>query len=193
MAEPLPPRKLADFEGVYTFEHPGGTFDVELRPYGKFHAPRFLTKSSWAVSSSTLYVGFGKYGRYEFSINDADIKTLSGGAVSNPSNWRKMALKRPFTDDERACFPTIRGCPTPSTCQGCDNGLCAKLDKCWIEAAAEAAAAKKRGGAAVTNGGVWRKQGHIPAVAAARPKKSRSATASPTSDVSSKRLKSDEC
>ena len=50
------------FEGVYDFTHPCGSFEVHLRPGGKFFAPKFQTKSSWMLSGNALGVDFGKYG-----------------------------------------------------------------------------------------------------------------------------------
>ena len=91
--------------GVYSFVHPGGQFEVHLRPGGRFYAPKFPTKSSWAVEGPTLNIDFGKYGKY--ALEQQADGTLSGSAVGAPDNWRKMAFVRAFAPAELALFDSV--------------------------------------------------------------------------------------
>ena len=79
------------FLGVYSFEHPGGVFDVHLRPFTKFFAPNFHEKASWAFTSSKLLIEWGKYGQYVLDVDmAAQTPSFSGSAQGDPSNWRKV-------------------------------------------------------------------------------------------------------
>lgn len=89
---------LAKLLGVYNFQHPGGQFDVHLRPGGRFFAPNFQARASWSVSEDgEMFIEWGKFGQYKLSITDPAARAFEGAAVSNAQSWRKMALRRPFT------------------------------------------------------------------------------------------------
>jgi len=89
-------------EGIYDFQHAGGSFDVHLRSGGRFFAPKFQTKASWTLDSENkLFIDWGKYGKYELLVNPAD-KSAAGSAQGKPESWRKMAFKRPFHPAEIA-------------------------------------------------------------------------------------------
>lgn len=90
-------------EGVYDFVHSGGSFQVHLRPGGKFFCQKFqVAKGTWTLDGATLKIDFVKFGKYELTAEGADGKAWAGSAAGNPSNWRKMALSRPFSAAERA-------------------------------------------------------------------------------------------
>ena len=93
---------VLDAQGVYSFAHPGGEFEVHLRSKGRFWAPSFQCKSTWVLGADadTLRVDFEKYGKYEFT-KTAEGR-FSGSAVEQPENWRRMAKKRPFSPAEVA-------------------------------------------------------------------------------------------
>jgi hypothetical protein len=112
-----------DFMGVYTFEHAGGSFDVHLRSQERFFAPKFQAKATWHMNleMTVINIDWGKFGKYELTMTDAGTKAFSGSAVGKPESWRKMHLKRPFTEAElklmdskwnfmRACrsYPLLR-------------------------------------------------------------------------------------
>ena len=86
---------MSTVEGVYDFQHPSGSFEVQLRTHGRFHAPKFVTKSSWSVEGKRLYLDFGKFGNYEFTA--ADGGAWHGSAVGDAANWRKLVPSRSFT------------------------------------------------------------------------------------------------
>ena len=93
---------LAKLEGVYDFEHPHGVFDVHLRSKGRFFAPKFQCKAEWhATEAGVLEIKFGKYGEYRLEITDPATRSFSGSAVGKPESWRKMKLKRPFSEAEK--------------------------------------------------------------------------------------------
>ena len=93
--------KLEEMQGVYSFAHPDGEFDVHLRSKARFWAPKFQCKSTWRLQSDgNLRVDFQKYGDYEFA--QLDNGTFCGSAVGNKDNWRTMQKLRPFSVAERA-------------------------------------------------------------------------------------------
>jgi len=85
--------------GVYTWLHAGGSFPVALRPNGVFHCSSFPALASWQDEQSRRVVDWKQYGKYEFALA-ADGSCFEGGAVGNPTNWRKMSFLRPFTAPE---------------------------------------------------------------------------------------------
>lgn len=93
---------VRDAEGVYTFSHPDGEFEVHLRSKGRFWAPSFQCKSTWKLGSEadTLTVNFAQYGKYAFEKSEDG--SFRGSAVGEPENWRSMAKKRSFSPAEVA-------------------------------------------------------------------------------------------
>lgn len=91
---------VQSMEGVYTFTHPGGEFEVHLRSKGRFWAPRFQCKSTWVLGSEgDLRVDFAQYGQYAFERTEDGF---SGAAVGKPEQWRRMAKRRDFSRAEVA-------------------------------------------------------------------------------------------
>lgn len=91
---------LKEMQGVYSFAHPGGEFDVHLRDKGKFWAPKFKTKSTWNLDGDSLTVDFQQYGKY--ALTRQEDGSFSGSAVGKPDSWRTMQKVRPFSVAERA-------------------------------------------------------------------------------------------
>ena len=88
----------AEFEGVYKFQHPGGTFDVHLRPGGRFFAPNFQARATWDITDDKhLRIDWAKFGKYDLALVSETPPALDGSAVGDPQNWRKMSLKSPFS------------------------------------------------------------------------------------------------
>lgn len=91
----------AKLVGVYDFTHPHGTFQVHLRPDGKFFAPQYQARATWVVTESGhLSIDWGKYGQYELDLTDAATRAFKGSFVGQPDNWRTMKLRRPFSAAE---------------------------------------------------------------------------------------------
>jgi len=89
------------FEGIYDFTHKGGTFDVHLRPGGCFFAPQFQATSTWYVTQDDdkithLRIDWAKFGKYDLK-QISDTTSFEGSFVGDAKNWRKMALKAPFS------------------------------------------------------------------------------------------------
>ena len=119
---------LAKLYGVYEFEHPGGVFDVHLRPMGKFFAPKFqAAKTTWTCTEAgELSIEFAKYGQYKLEITDPATRSFAGSAIGKPESWRK-----------------VRASPIPDTCTRCGRSA----QPAGVPAAVHAAA--RRRGAAV--------------------------------------------
>ena len=100
---------LASFVGVYHFEHPGGAFEVHLRPDEKFFAPQFQAKATYAFDASgkVMTVEWGKYGVYVLELTDLATKSFSGSAKDKPESWRKMSIKRPFSMAEAKLMDSV--------------------------------------------------------------------------------------
>jgi len=92
---------VQDAQGVYSFSHPHGSFEVHLRSKGRFWAPRFQCKSTWVLGgkADTLQVDFAQFGKYSF---ERTADGFSGAAVGDADNWRRMAKQRAFTPAELA-------------------------------------------------------------------------------------------
>merc|ERR1719502_1976289 len=87
---------IAKLIGIYDFQHPGGNFEVHLRPDGKFFAPKFQARASWnCTESGVLSIEWGKFGQYMLELKDPATRYFEGSAVGKPESWRKMKLKRP--------------------------------------------------------------------------------------------------
>ena len=94
---------IAKLIGIYTFEHPGGSFDVHLRSKGRFFAPRFQARATWnCTEAGELFIDWGKYGQYKLDIVDPATRAFSGAAVGKPESWRKMVRRREFSVAEQA-------------------------------------------------------------------------------------------
>lgn len=103
----------AHFAAWYAFQHPGGEFEVCLRPGGVFYAPQFPANSRWCVmpsgDGSKIGIAWGKYGNYELTVTDAVLRELQGAAVPpspqdkpGPNDWRRMRAVRPLSPAEHA-------------------------------------------------------------------------------------------
>ena len=57
------------------------------------------SEGTWGLEGAALKVDFGKFGQYEFAADGNN--GWAGGALGNPSNWRKMILARAFSAAER--------------------------------------------------------------------------------------------
>lgn len=85
-------------EGVYNFEHPGGSFPVHLRSDGRYFAPQFQARATWTVSETGLLeIDWGKFGKYELNLTDGATRAFSGSKKGEPANWRKMVRTREFS------------------------------------------------------------------------------------------------
>ena len=91
---------LRECEGVYSFIHPGGEFEVHLRDKGRFWAPKFQCKSTWSLDNSGgILIDFQQYGQYSLQPTEDGF---SGSAVGKPESWRRMVKTRSFSPAERA-------------------------------------------------------------------------------------------
>ena len=102
------PARPINSEGVYDFQHAGGTFDVHLRPGGQFFAPKFMARSSWELTEDRhLLIDFGQFGDYRLAMTNEQPPMFEGSAVGDPSNWRKMCLKAPFPAAYRKLMDSV--------------------------------------------------------------------------------------
>ena len=72
------------YAGWYAFQHPGGEFEVCLRPGGVFHAPGFPTASRWCAlpgPNPAIAITWGKYGDYKLDVTDGVLRELAGSRV----------------------------------------------------------------------------------------------------------------
>ena len=82
---------IAKLTGVYDFEHPGGVFEVHLRPEGKFFAPKFQARANWTCTEAgEMFIEWGKYGQYKLQITDPATRAFAGSAIGNEASWRKV-------------------------------------------------------------------------------------------------------
>eukprot|EP00292_Cryptomonas_paramecium_P022627 CAMPEP_0113680574 /NCGR_PEP_ID=MMETSP0038_2-20120614/11415_1 /TAXON_ID=2898 /ORGANISM="Cryptomonas paramecium" /LENGTH=197 /DNA_ID=CAMNT_0000599011 /DNA_START=6 /DNA_END=599 /DNA_ORIENTATION=- /assembly_acc=CAM_ASM_000170 len=91
---------LTGLEGVYNWRYAGGSFQVELRPFGSFYCKSYPATASWTLVDKVVSVDWKKFGKYELEIKDPSTKSLEGGLAGNPSNWRKAEFVRPFSEAE---------------------------------------------------------------------------------------------
>jgi len=93
--------ELNAIEGVYSFAHPGGEFEVHCRDKGRFWAPKFQCQSTWQLDGDgTLTIDFKQYGKY--ALQRREDGTFRGSAVGKPGSWRTMEKLRSFSTAERA-------------------------------------------------------------------------------------------
>lgn len=85
--------------GVYTWEHPGGKFEVCLRPNFVFYCQSFPAAATWSFQDNNLTVNWKNYGNYELTLGASGFE---GSVVGIPAKWRKMTLLRPLSDAETA-------------------------------------------------------------------------------------------
>ena len=96
--------------GWYDFTHPGGTFDVCLRPGGTFFCPKFQANSRWAVTpDGKLQIEWGKFGNYELPVTNVEAREFAGSMVGDASQWRRMKMKRGLVQSEVALLGAPAG------------------------------------------------------------------------------------
>ena len=80
--------------GVYDFTHPRGSFEVHLRPGGRFFAPMFPAKTLWmctAGPTGQLLIQWAQYGQYALSMDaSSPIPSFTGSVVGRSEDWRKV-------------------------------------------------------------------------------------------------------
>jgi hypothetical protein len=96
---------MADVVGWYSLQWKGGSFEICLRPVGRFFCPKFQAQASWKLEGNTIKVDWQKFGNYEFTI-DPETKHMEGFALpenkEDANNWRKADFLRPLSDAEAA-------------------------------------------------------------------------------------------
>lgn len=91
------PDAIAKLIGVYDFQHPSGSFEICLRPGGRFFAPKFQARASWnCTEGGELFIEWGKYGQYTLTIQDPETRSFAGSAVGKPESWRKVRRTERF-------------------------------------------------------------------------------------------------
>jgi hypothetical protein len=60
--------ELTGLEGVYSWSYAGGSFQVELRPFGSFYCKSYPATATWTLVDKTLTVDWKKYGKYELDV-----------------------------------------------------------------------------------------------------------------------------
>ena len=80
------------YEGIYDFTHPGGTFDVQLRPEGNFFAPQFQARATWDLTEDNhLIIDWKRFGKYQLSLVESELM-MNGLNCGNCGNALKKAL-----------------------------------------------------------------------------------------------------
>ena len=88
---------IAKLIGVYHFEHPGGAFEIHLRPKQVFFSPKFQARAKWVCTESgELTIEWGKYGNYRLAIQDPTTRSFVGSAEGKPEAWRKVCADLDF-------------------------------------------------------------------------------------------------
>jgi hypothetical protein len=73
---------------IHTHTHTGG----------RFFSPQYQAQATWTIiDQDKVYIDWGNYGEYELAMTTASPPAFEGSYKGKPTNWRKMALKRPFT------------------------------------------------------------------------------------------------
>jgi len=89
----------AHLVGVYTWEHPGGKFEVCLRANFVFYCQAFPAQGSWNfVEGNKLIINWKNYGNYELTLGANS--GFEGSVVGIPAKWRKMTFLRPLSNAE---------------------------------------------------------------------------------------------
>ena len=74
---------LTGLEGVYKWSYAGGSFTVELRPYGNFYCKDYGASATWSISAdlktheASLTIDWKKYGKYEMQVPIATAADLT--------------------------------------------------------------------------------------------------------------------
>ncbi len=55
-------------EGVYNWSYSGGSFQVELRPFGNFYCKSYPASATWALEDKKVTVDWKKFGKYELEV-----------------------------------------------------------------------------------------------------------------------------
>ncbi len=59
---------LTGLEGVYNWNYSGGSFQVELRPFGSFYCKSYPASATWTLVDKKVTVDWKKYGKYELEV-----------------------------------------------------------------------------------------------------------------------------
>jgi hypothetical protein len=59
---------LTGLEGVYNWSYSGGSFQVELRPFGSFYCKSYPASATWALVDKKVTVDWKKFGKYELEV-----------------------------------------------------------------------------------------------------------------------------
>jgi hypothetical protein len=59
---------LTGLEGVYNWSYSGGSFQVELRPFGSFFCKSYPASATWALVDKKVTVDWKKFGKYELEV-----------------------------------------------------------------------------------------------------------------------------
>ncbi len=60
---------LTGLEGVYNWSYSGGSFVVELRPFGSFYCKSYPALATWSLVDKTVTVDWKKFGKYELEVS----------------------------------------------------------------------------------------------------------------------------
>ena len=60
---------LTGLEGVYNWSYSGGSFLVELRPFGSFYCKSYPASATWSLVDKTVTVDWKKFGKYELDVS----------------------------------------------------------------------------------------------------------------------------
>jgi len=96
------PMDILGIEGWHEFSHPGGSFEVCLRPGGVFFCPTYHAASRWCnkPGSSVIAIAWEQYGCYELEVTSQSPFKLAGSIVGSPADWRKMEPRRALSAAE---------------------------------------------------------------------------------------------
>jgi hypothetical protein len=64
---------LTGLEGIYNWSYSGGSFQVELRPFGSFYCKSYPASATWAMVDKKVTVDWKKFGKYELEVSSAYI------------------------------------------------------------------------------------------------------------------------
>lgn len=84
-----------------------GSFEVEFicDSINHFVCKQFPAHSHWALNENTVDIDWGKYGKFEMTLDNA-TKTMTGFVKNNPSSWRKAKFIRPLGVESLASAPS---------------------------------------------------------------------------------------
>jgi hypothetical protein len=58
-------------EGVYNWSYSGGSFQVELRPFGSFYSKKYSALATWALVDKKVTIDWKKFGKIELEVPSA--------------------------------------------------------------------------------------------------------------------------